>query len=161
MRQQVNGIFLLDKPINMTSNGALQRLKRLFNAKKAGHTGSLDPIATGMLPICFGEATKFSQYLLESSKTYLVTAELGARTNTGDSEGEIVERFPAKEFTAAQVGAVLTNFLGESEQTPPMYSAIKHQGKPLYQLARKGIEVERKTRKIFLYTLQLVDLSSA
>lgn len=159
MRQQVHGILLLDKPAGMTSNGALQRTKRLFNAIKAGHTGSLDPIATGMLPLCFGEATKFSQFLLDSNKSYRVTAKLGVQTATGDSEGEILATHPVIEVTEERVRSVMATFLGESEQIPPMYSAVKHQGKRLYELARRGIEIERKSRQIHISSLQLEALS--
>lgn len=151
----INGILLLDKPAGFSSNGILQRVKRLYQAKKAGHTGSLDPIATGMLPICFGEATKFSQYLLESNKTYQVTARLGIETTTGDTEGDVVTNLPVPAFTRAQLESVLATFLGEIEQIPPMYSAIKHQGKPLYKLARMGVEVERAPRRVHLYSLTL------
>jgi tRNA pseudouridine55 synthase len=156
MRTPVNGILLLDKPANMTSNGALQRVKRLFNAKKAGHTGSLDPIATGMLPLCFGEATKFSQFLLDSDKSYHVIAKLGEQTATGDREGEVIatQRVSA-DITAERIANVMTTFLGKSEQIPPMFSAIKVQGKPLYELARKGIEIERKPRGIKIRSLML------
>ncbi len=153
MRQQIDGIFLLDKPIGMTSNAALQRVKRMFNAKKAGHTGSLDPIATGMLPICFGEATKFSQFLLESDKSYHVTAKLGVQTTTGDREGEIIAEKPWQDIHAEQIRKVMKQFVGEIEQIPPMYSALKFQGDPLYKLARRGIEVERKPRKITIFSL--------
>jgi len=157
MRQSIHGILLLDKPENMTSNGALQRVKRLFNAKKAGHTGSLDPIATGMLPICFGEATKFSQFLLESNKSYVVTAKLGIQTTTGDREGEPVAIKPVQGITAEQIAAVLTKFTGTIEQIPPMFSALKVNGKPLYELARKGIEVERQPRRITIFSIELCD----
>src|SRR5690242_9033242 len=153
MRQQVNGIFLLDKPINMTSNGALQRIKHLFNAKKAGHTGSLDPLATGMLPICFGEATKFSQFLLESDKHYHVVIKLGVTTTTGDAEGEIIAEKSVGEISAEQLQTVLQKFMGTLQQIPPMYSAIKFQGKKLYELARQGIEIERTPRTIHIYQL--------
>ena len=155
MKRQVNGILLLDKPTNMTSNGALQRVKRLFAAKKAGHTGSLDPIATGMLPLCFGEATKFSQYLLDSDKTYYVTARLGETTNTGDSEGIVIATTPVVDVTEQRVNEVMQRFIGEIDQIPPMYSAIKHQGRPLYELARKGIEIERKSRRLRIFSLVL------
>jgi len=160
MRRLVNGILLLDKPPGITSNGALQRVKRLFSAKKAGHTGSLDPIATGMLPICFGEATKFSQFLLDSDKSYQVVAQLGARTNTGDIEGEIIETLPIVDVTLARVKEVMTSFLGEIEQIPPMFSAIKVNGKPLYKLARSGIEIERQARKINIFSLTLDELAT-
>lgn len=139
----------------MTSNGALQRVKRLFAAKKAGHTGSLDPIATGMLPLCFGEATKFSQYLLDSDKTYYVTAKLGVTTTTGDSEGSLVTTTPVIDVTPQRITDVMQRFIGETQQIPPMYSAIKHEGKPLYELARKGIEIERKPRRIRIFSLTL------
>lgn len=155
MRRHVDGILLLDKPPEMTSNSALQRAKRLFNAKKAGHTGSLDPIATGMLPICFGEATKFSQFLLESDKSYYVVAKLGEQTTTGDREGEIIARGDTKDITGERVENVMSKFLGEIEQIPPMYSAIKFQGQPLYSLARKGIEIERKARRVNIFSLTL------
>ncbi|MBV9576311.1 MAG: tRNA pseudouridine(55) synthase TruB [Gammaproteobacteria bacterium] len=155
MRHSVNGILLLDKPAHITSNGALQKVKRLFNAKKAGHTGSLDPIATGMLPICFGEATKFSQFLLDSNKIYHVVAKLGVQTTTGDSEGEIIATQLVKDITTERVKAVMQNFLGDIDQVPPMYSAIKYQGDPLYKLARQGIEVERKPRRITIFSLEL------
>ena len=155
MRQHVNGILLLDKPEGLTSNGALQRVKRLFNAKKAGHTGSLDPIATGMLPICFGEATKFSQFLLQSDKSYYVTAKLGEETNTGDSEGHVTVTKPVVNVTAERVNAVMLGFLGDIQQIPPMFSAIKMQGKPLYELARRGIEVKREPRLVTIFSLDL------
>lgn len=158
MRRNINGILLLDKPINMTSNGALQRAKRLFSAKKAGHTGSLDPIATGMLPLCFGEATKFSQYLLDSDKTYFVTAKLGVTTTTGDSEGSVLQTAPIVNVTANRITEIMQRFIGSIQQVPPMYSAIKHEGKPLYELARKGIEVERKPRTIRIFSLALDNL---
>jgi tRNA pseudouridine55 synthase len=155
MRRQVHGILLLDKPAEMTSNGALQRVKRLFNAKKAGHTGSLDPIATGMLPICFGEATKFSQFLLESDKSYYVTARLGVQTSTGDIEGEVIATKPVVDVTVDRIRQVMATFKGEIDQVPPMFSAIKHKGKPLYELARRGIEVERKSRRITIFSIEL------
>ncbi len=160
MRRQVNGILLLDKPAEMTSNGALQRVKRLFNAKKAGHTGSLDPIATGMLPICFGEATKFSQFLLDSDKSYHVVAKLGVQTTTGDTEGEVVEVKPIVGVTDERVTAVMQGFMGDIQQIPPMYSAIKHQGKPLYELARRGIQIERKPRHVHIFDIELLDLTT-
>lgn len=153
MRRQVNGILLLDKPVGITSNGALQRVKRLFNAKKAGHTGSLDPIATGMLPLCFGEGTKFSQYLLDSDKSYYVVAQLGVETTTGDTEGSITVTKPVVDVTIERVKQVMQAFLGEIEQVPPMFSAIKVQGKPLYELARRGIEIERKSRRVTIFSL--------
>lgn len=160
MSYPIHGILLLDKPSGITSNGALQKVKRLFKAKKAGHTGSLDPIATGMLPICFGEGTKFSQFLLESDKSYQVIAKLGVQTTTGDSEGDIIATAPCTQITEDQVSRVMAAFIGEIEQIPPMYSAIKHQGRPLYELARKGIEIERKPRKIKIYSLILNKLEN-
>jgi tRNA pseudouridine55 synthase len=153
--QAIHGILLLDKPAQMTSNGALQRVKRLFGAKKAGHTGSLDPLATGMLPICFGEATKLSQYLLEADKYYRVEITLGVRTNTGDAEGEIIETRPASHVTEEQIQAVIPSFLGDILQVPPMFSAIKMNGKPLYELARQGIEIERQPRAVHIHQLTL------
>jgi tRNA pseudouridine55 synthase len=154
-KNNIDNIFLLDKPLEMTSNYALQRIKRLFGAKKAGHTGSLDPLATGMLPICFGEATKFSQFLLESDKYYNVTGTLGVRTSTGDAEGEILATEPVVGVTYEKLEKVLEHFKGPIEQIPPMYSAVKHQGKPLYKLARQGIEVERKSRTVQIHALHL------
>jgi tRNA pseudouridine55 synthase len=159
MKKSINGILLLDKPANITSNGALQRVKRLFAAKKAGHTGSLDPLATGMLPLCFGEATKFSQFLLESDKSYYVTAKLGVRTATGDREGEVTSVAPVVDVTVERIENVLQQFLGEIEQIPPMFSAIKVQGEPLYKLARKGIEIERQSRKVKIFSIKLESFS--
>lgn len=153
MRRHVNGILLLDKPLEISSNGALQRAKHLFHAKKAGHTGSLDPMATGMLPLCFGEATKFSQFLLDSDKTYFVTAQLGVCTTTGDREGTVTTESPVNDMSIERIEAVLKTFIGEIDQVPPMFSAIKIQGKPLYELARKGIEIERKSRRITIHAI--------
>lgn len=160
LRQNINGILLLDKPLEITSNGALQRVKRLFNAKKAGHTGSLDPLATGMLPLCFGEATKFSQYLLDSDKTYQVKAQLGVETNTGDCEGQVINTRDVIGVDEARLQTVLKSFLGVIDQVPPMFSALKHQGKPLYELARQGIEIERKSRQITIYDIQFKQFES-
>lgn len=160
MRKQVHGILLLDKPPHITSNGALQKIKRLFHAKKAGHTGSLDPIATGMLPICFGEATKFSQFLLESDKIYHVVAKLGVQTTTGDCEGEVIATHPVGHVSTEELARVMATFTGIIQQIPPMYSAIKHQGKPLYELARRGIEIERKPRSVTLFSLALDKIES-
>lgn len=153
--KSINGILLLDKPLHLTSNGALQKAKRLFGAKKAGHTGSLDPLATGMLPLCFGEATKLSQYLLESDKYYQVVAKFGEKTTTGDAEGEIIETRPTQHVTLENLQQVITKFVGVIEQIPPMFSALKFQGKPLYELARKGIEVERKPRPVTIHDLRV------
>lgn len=155
----VNGILLLDKPQGITSNGALQQVKRLYGAEKAGHTGSLDPIATGVLPICFGEATKFSRFLLEADKRYLATFKLGISTTTGDSEGEIIETRPVVGRSRKDFEAVIANYIGEIEQVPSMFSAIKQNGQPLYKLARQGIEVERKARKVRIASMQLVEFS--
>jgi len=151
----LDGILLLDKPAGITSNGALQQVKRLYGAAKAGHTGSLDPIATGVLPICFGEATKFSQYLLDSDKRYETTISLGAQTATGDREGEIVAKTPVPLLTEEVVERCLGRFRGEIHQTPSMYSAIKKDGQPLYKLARQGIEVEREARPVTIFELVL------
>jgi tRNA pseudouridine55 synthase len=159
MKRNVNGILLLDKPIGMTSNEVLQVVKRLFSANKAGHTGSLDPIATGMLPICFGEATKFSQFLLEADKHYVVTGKLGETTASEDSEGAIIERRKVIDVSAQTIEQVLPKFRGKISQLPPMYSAIKHKGQPLYKLARQGISVERKTREVNVYLLKLLELN--
>lgn len=154
----MNGILLLDKSLQMTSNSALQKVKRLFGIKKAGHTGSLDPLATGMLPICFGEATKFSQFLLESDKYYRVIAHLGIKTTTGDAEGEIIQSRPVSAMSSERLENLFQQFIGEIQQIPPMYSAIKLNGQPLYALARKGINVERKPRIIKIHSLKLIDL---
>lgn len=159
MLRQVDGILLLDKPPQMTSNGALQIIKRLFKAKKAGHTGSLDPIATGMLPLCFGEATKFSQFLLESDKRYHVVAKLGIETNTGDSEGKVTVVKDTVHVTLADIKRVNQLFVGKIMQTPPMFSAIKYHGKPLYELARKGIEIERKPRPTTIFSIDFVSFN--
>jgi len=142
----------------MSSNAALQRVKRLFFAKKAGHTGSLDPIATGVLPVCLGEATKVSGFLLDARKGYFSTVKLGQRTTTADIEGEVIETRPVPELDEAKVNAVLEQFRGEIDQLPPMYSALKRDGKPLYELARQGIEVERELRRVTIYSLKLVAL---
>jgi tRNA pseudouridine55 synthase len=155
----IHGILLLDKSIGISSNGALQQVKRLFNARKAGHTGSLDPLASGMLPICFGEATKFSQFLLDANKRYFVVAQLGEKTNTGDAEGEIIKTRPVAHFSREQLEQHLEKFRGPIEQIPSMFSAIKHQGQPLYKLARQGIEIERKSRAVTIHELILVDHS--
>ncbi len=152
----VDGLLLLDKPVGLTSNAALQRVKRLFRARKAGHTGSLDPLASGMLPICFGQATKLSAYLLDADKTYRVTAKLGERTDTGDADGEVIERSPVSGLERADVEAVLPRFRGAIMQVPPMYSALKKDGKRLYKLAREGHEVERDARPVRIHELEIV-----
>ncbi len=155
----VNGILLLDKPAGLTSNAALQQVKKLYRARKAGHTGSLDPLATGLLPICFGEATKISGFLLDADKHYHVWCRLGVRTNTGDSEGEVLEECAVEGISAEQLSAALEGFRGEIEQIPPMYSALKHKGERLYNLARQGVEVERAARTVTIHELQLLDFS--
>lgn len=154
-RRDLHGVLLLDKPQGMTSNDALQKVKRLFNAKKAGHTGALDPLATGMLPICFGEATKFSQYLLDSDKRYQVIAKLGERTDTSDADGQIICSKPVN-ITQSQIDEALTHFRGDILQVPTMFSALKHQGKPLYEYARQGIVIEREARPITVYENQFI-----
>ena len=151
----VNGILLLDKPTDISSNNALQKVKRIYFAEKAGHTGALDPLATGMLPICLGEATKFSQFLLDSDKRYRVIAKLGERTNTSDSDGEVVETRDVK-VDRGQLERCIAKFRGETDQIPSMFSALKYQGKPLYEYAREGIEVPRESRKITVYEIQLL-----
>lgn len=156
----VNGILLLDKPKGLSSNQALQKAKHLFQAKKAGHTGSLDPLATGMLPICFGEATKFSYFLLDADKSYQTTAKLGVATETGDAEGAIIETQAVPVLSETIIKSVLAQFIGEISQTPPMYSALKHEGQPLYQLARRGITIERKKRNVIIHEIQLLDFTA-
>ncbi len=156
----INGILLLNKPLEISSNRALQNAKRLYQAQKAGHTGSLDPKATGMLPICFGEATKISSFLLNSDKTYLTTAKLGITTTTGDTEGETLDIKDIPALTSEGIESVLNLFRGEISQIPPMYSALKHQGKPLYELARQGIEIERKKRHVTIHKLELLSFTS-
>ena len=155
--QKVDGIVLLDKPAGITSNGVLQQVRRFFNAKKAGHTGALDPFATGILPICFGEATKVSGLLLDSNKKYIATLKLGQATDTGDKDGDVILEKPIPDISISQIKSVLEEFTGEIEQIPPMYSALKHKGKPLYEYARKGIEIERPARKISILSLFLLE----
>lgn len=153
--RDVHGVLLLDKPQGMSSNDVLQKVKRLYNANRAGHTGALDPLATGMLPVCLGEATKFSQYLLDSDKRYRVIARLGQRTDTSDAEGQVVEE-RAVNFSTAELATMLDSFRGETQQIPSMYSALKHQGKPLYEYARQGITVPREARSIVVYELLFI-----
>ncbi len=153
--RDIHGVLLLDKPQGLSSNDALQKVKRLYNANRAGHTGALDPLATGMLPICLGEATKFSQFLLDSDKRYRVIARLGQRTDTSDADGQIVQERPVS-FTQAQLDAALDRFRGDIKQVPSMYSALKYQGKKLYEYARQGIEVPREARSITVYELQFI-----
>lgn len=154
--RSVNGVVLLDKPLNVSSNHALQKVKRLFDANKAGHTGSLDPLATGMLPICLGEATKISAFLLDADKVYRFKCKLGEQTTTGDAEGEVINSRAFEHITAADIEACLPQFTGDILQVPPMYSALKKDGQRLYDLARQGIEVERKPRPVTIYSLQLL-----
>lgn len=153
--RDIHGVLLLDKPQGLSSNDALQKVKRIFNANRAGHTGALDPLATGMLPICLGEATKFSRYLLDSDKRYRVIARLGQRTDTSDADGIVVETRPLN-FDSAQLDTALETFRGESQQVPSMYSALKHQGRPLYEYARQGIDVPREARPIIVYELLFI-----
>ena len=157
--RDVDGILLLDKPEGLTSNTALQRARRAYRARKAGHTGSLDPLASGLLPVCFGHATKASALLLDADKTYAVTIALGERTTTADREGDVIERAAVPLLTEASVRERAGRFLGESEQVPPMYSALKHDGQRLYRLARQGIEVERAPRRIAIRRLELLRIS--
>jgi tRNA pseudouridine55 synthase len=152
--QIVDGVLLLDKPGGLSSNDALQKARRLFSAAKAGHTGTLDPMATGLLALCFGEATKFSNRLLEADKTYAATLRLGVTTATGDAEGEVLEE-RSVQVDAAAVVAACAGFLGEIEQVPPMYSALKHQGRALYEYARQGIEIERASRRVIIRSLEV------
>ena len=151
----------MDKPAGISSNDVVQQAKRLFGAQKVGHTGSLDPLATGVLPLCFGEATKFSQYLLDADKKYWAQVRLGITTETGDADGEVIAQADASSVTPAQAVAALETFVGEIEQIPSMYSALKHQGQPLYKLARKGIEIERAPRQISIYSAELLQFSEA
>ncbi|MEQ1560014.1 MAG: tRNA pseudouridine(55) synthase TruB [Methyloglobulus sp.] len=155
-KRNVHGILLLDKRLGVSSNRALQEVKRLYNAKKAGHTGSLDPLATGLLPICFGEATKVSGMMLDDNKRYQVTVQLGIKTDTGDLEGSIIETKPVPEFSEKSIKVILNKFTGAIDQVPPMYSALKYNGKKLYELARAGTTVERKARHITIFELKLL-----
>jgi tRNA pseudouridine55 synthase len=155
IRRAIDGVLLLDKAQGFTSNAALQRVKRLFNAAKAGHTGTLDPMATGLLPVCLGEATKFSSDLLEADKSYAAVIALGVTTDTADAEGEVLQRLPVN-VTPAEVDAALARFRGSIEQVPPMHSALKHQGRPLYAYAREGTEIERAPRSVVIHRLDLV-----
>ncbi len=158
-KKYVDGIVLLNKPVGISSNGILQRVMRIFNAKKGGHTGALDPFATGLLPICLGEATKVSGLLLESDKRYTATLKLGQQSDTGDTEGEIIKECAVPTLTRESIEAVFAQFKGDLQQIPPMYSALKHQGKPLYFYARQGIEIERPARAITIKTLNLLSFT--
>jgi tRNA pseudouridine55 synthase len=153
-RQPIDGVLLLNKPVGITSNAALQKAKWLLNAKKAGHTGTLDPFADGLLPMCFGEATKFSAYLLDADKHYRAVQQLGVTTTTGDPEGEVLSTHDVA-ASCADISAVLPRFRGEIEQIPPMHSALKHQGRPLYEYARAGIEIDRPPRKVTIRSLEV------
>ncbi|WP_173911720.1 tRNA pseudouridine(55) synthase TruB [Acinetobacter sp. Marseille-Q1618] len=155
-RRPISGVFLLNKPLGISSNAALQKVRWLFRAEKGGHTGALDPLASGLLPICLGEATKFSHFLLDSTKRYQTTIQLGNSTTTGDVEGEVLLEQAVPELTEDKIQAVLKQFLGEIQQVPPMYSALKKEGRPLYELARKGIEIEREARPICIENIQLL-----
>ena len=155
MRRRLDGILVLDKPTGITSNGALQQAKRLFGAAKAGHAGTLDPLASGVLPVLFGEATKFSSFLLDADKEYLADVQLGASTSTGDAEGEVLSRSTI-EVDDAAIEAALAQFRGEHEQIPPMHSALKYGGRPLYEMARQGVTVERAPRRIAIRELEVL-----
>ena len=157
--RDIHGVFLLDKPQGMSSNDIMQKVKRIFQANKAGHTGALDPLATGMLPICLGEATKFSQFLLDADKRYLVTAKLGERTDTSDAEGQIVETRDVNVKTP-EILTTLEQFRGNILQEPTMFSALKYNGKPLYEYARQGITVEREARPITIFELNFIEYNA-
>lgn len=154
---KIHGILLLDKGLGVSSNRALQEVRRLFNANKAGHTGSLDPMASGLLPLCFGEATKVSALMLDDDKRYQVVVKLGVMTDTGDVEGKVISEKPVPELSLDEIQTCLQSFTGEIDQVPPMYSALKHNGKKLYELAREGITIERKARRITIFELNLLD----
>jgi len=159
-RRAVTGLLVLDKPAGMTSNRALQIVRRLFRARKAGHTGSLDPLATGVLPLCLGEATKLSGRLLEAVKTYEVTGRLGERTTTGDAEGEVIERRDPGPLSVGEIEPILGHFRGEIDQVPPMYSALKHEGQRLYRIARAGGTVDRPARRVTIHDLELLEFAA-
>ena len=163
MATRIDGVVLLDKPVGMSSQGAVTAVKRAFNADKAGHTGTLDPMATGLLPICLGEATKYSQDLLDADKTYIANVKFGARTDTGDAEGQIIEELPLPSFAneaelKQALDALLPTFTGPISQVPPMYSALKRDGKPLYEYARAGVELERTAREITIHQIRWIDI---
>jgi tRNA pseudouridine55 synthase len=153
-------MLLLNKSAGMTSNDALQQAKRLFFAQKAGHTGSLDPLATGVLPVCFGETSKFSQYLLDSDKRYVSSVQFGVTTETSDSDGAVVATVDTSKLTRAQIEAVLPQFRGNIRQVPSMYSSLKHQGRPLYKWAREGVEIPRQAREITIFEYKLLNFYS-
>ena len=158
-RRHLSGVFLLNKPLGISSNAALQRVRWLYRAEKGGHTGALDPLASGLLPICLGEATNFSHYLLDSTKRYQTTIHLGHSTTTGDVEGDVLFEQAVPELTQAKIEQVLATFVGDIQQVPPMYSALKKEGRPLYELARKGIEIEREARPITIEALELLSFT--
>ncbi len=158
VKRKVDGVLLLDKPVGLSSNIALQKAKRLYRAEKAGHTGTLDPFATGLLPLCLGEATKFSQFLLDADKEYLAEVKFGVRTSSGDPEGDVIAERSVN-LGLSDLQAALAGFMGEIEQVPPMHSALKHAGRPLYEYARKGIEIERKARRVVVRELEIVAFS--
>ncbi len=159
VRRHIDGVFLLNKPLNISSNAALQKVRWLYRAQKAGHTGALDPLATGLLPICLGEATKFSHYLLDADKRYQTTIQLGTATSTGDVEGEVVESQAVPLLTEDSISKILKQFEGETTQIPPMYSALKKDGRPLYELARQGIEIERPARPVRISQIELLSFT--
>ena len=156
-KNNIDGILLLDKPLMMSSNQAIQKIKKKFNIKKLGHTGTLDPLATGLLPVCMGRATRISQFLIDSDKTYQAKIKLGVKTSTGDREGEIIETsYIGNSHDSLSIDQVLQSFVGNQEQIPPMYSALKHKGKRLYKLALQGVDVPRKARSIQIYSINLL-----
>lgn len=161
VRRHLSGVFLLNKPLGVSSNAALQRVRWLYRAQKAGHTGALDPLASGLLPICLGEATKFSHFLLDSSKRYQTTIQLGASTTTGDTEGDVLLEKPIPLLTKEIIEQVIAQFCGDIQQVPPMYSALKKEGRPLYELARQGIEIERAARPITIYAIELLSFTES
>ena len=159
-KNNLNGILLLDKPLMLSSNHAIQKIKKQFNIRKVGHTGTLDPLATGLLPVCMGQATRISRFLINSDKTYRALIMLGTRTSTGDKEGEIIETCSSDVSTnTAYIDKVLKSFIGEQKQTPPMYSALKHNGERLYKLAQKGLNVSRKARSININSIDLISIN--
>ena len=159
-KNNLNGILLLDKPLMLSSNHAIQKIKKQFNIRKVGHTGTLDPLATGLLPVCMGQATRITRFLINSDKTYRALIMLGTRTSTGDKEGEIIETCSSDVSTnTAYIDKVLQSFIGEQKQIPPMYSALKHNGERLYKLAQKGLNVSRKARSINIYSIDLISIN--
>ena len=159
-RRPISGVFLLNKPLGISSNAALQKVRWLFRAQKAGHTGALDPLASGLLPICLGEATKFSHYLLDSTKRYQTTIQLGHSTTTGDVEGEVLLEKAVPDLNQDMIEQVLAQFTGDIQQIPPMYSALKKEGRPMYELARKGIEIEREARPITIEQIEILSFTA-